>query len=254
MKHKLLFTFISVLLILQLGYSQDEKKNIVDADPGFLFGIDYGYNMGGGDLSDRFGNNLELGTKLSYILKNKNIHFGIKASYLFGDTVYQDVLENLRDENGFIIGVNGDYALVKLRQRGYELGAFFSKIFPLSSKNLRSGIRLDIGLNYFRHWIRLQDDYNTVAQFDDPYQTGYDRLTDGWGVNEFVGYHYQSNDRKLNFYGGFDFFQSFTNGRREYDFPSRSQLIGDRLDLMYGIKIGLILPIYIEASPDEIYY
>lgn len=254
-KIQILIFFIMILLISdQSLWSQSDSKMAIDEDPVFLFGLDYGFDIPGGDLAENFGLNLEVGTKFSYMLKNNNIHFGLKASYIFGDTVKQDVLANLRDENGFIIGVNGTYAQVKLRQRAYEVGAFISKIFPVSKKNLRSGIRIDLGLNYLRHWIRLQDDYNTIAQFDEPYNEGYDRLTSGFAINEFIGYHYMSKNRKLNFYGGFDLVQGFTTGKREYDYATQSTWTDQRMELLYGIKVGLILPIFMEARPEDIFY
>ena len=253
-KAQVYILFLISFIFAQSLWAQSEEKSLIDEDPVFLFGLDYGFNLPGGDFAENYGLNLELGSKLSYMLKNNNLHFGIKASYIFGDTVKQDVIENLRDANGFVIGVNGTYAQVKLRQRGYEVGAFVSKIFPLSKKNFRSGIRIDLGVNYLRHWIRLQDDFNTIAQFNDPYDKGYDRLTSGWAINEFIGYHYMSKNRKLNFYGGFDLVQGFTTGKREYDYATKSQWLDKRLDLLYGFKVGLILPIFMEARPDEIFY
>jgi hypothetical protein len=163
-------------------------------------------------------------------------------------------LTNLKDENGFIIGINGDYAQVKLRQRGFLVGAFISNIIPIGSVNERSGLRVDLGVNLMQHWIRLQDDYNTVAQFNDPYKKGYDRLTNGFALSEFIGYQYLSKNRRINLYGGLEFVQAWTKSRREYDFATQSQMLESRLDLLNGFKLGLILPIYIESQPDEIFY
>ena len=254
MRINLWITLIFILTILHPNLAQVDPASKLNEDAGVLIGLDYGYNLVGADMHDRFGNNLEFGTKLSYLFKNSTWNIGIKASYFFGDSVKQDVVENLRDINGFILGINGDYAQVKLRQRGFLVGAFISKIFAVGNVNSRSGIRLDLGLNLMQHWIRLQDDYNTVAQFNDPYNKGYDRLTNGFALSEFVGYQYLSKNKRVNLYGGFEFTQAWTRSRREYDFATQSQLLEGRLDLMNGLKVGIILPIYIESQPDEIYY
>lgn len=250
---------ISLLLLLVSTslsplWTQTEKSPQVDLDPGILIGLDYGYNIVGGDMKERFDNNLQVGAKVSYLFKNINFQVGLRGTYFFGDTVKQDVLAHLRDTNGHIIGINGDYAQVKLRQRGFDLGIFGSYVFPFKRINERSGLRIDLGVSLLQHWIRLQDDYNTVAQFDDPYQKGYDRLTNGLALNQFIGFQYLSTNRRVNFYAGFSFTQAWTESRRDYDFSSLSSDLGNRFDLMSGIKVGWILPIYMESQPDELFY
>jgi hypothetical protein len=254
MKISFCLSIIFLITFSQINYAQHTSKTKLDKDAGIMIGFDYGYNLVGKDMKTRFGNNLEFGSKASYMFKNSNWNLGLKASYFFGDTVKQDILTNLKDENGFIIGINGDYAQVKLRQRGFLVGAFISNIIPIGSVNERSGLRVDLGVNLMQHWIRLQDDYNTVAQFNDPYKKGYDRLTNGFALSEFIGYQYLSKNRRINLYGGLEFVQAWTKSRREYDFATQSQMLESRLDLLNGFKLGLILPIYIESQPDEIFY
>jgi len=241
------------LLCILPGYGQSELKK-QDEDAAFLFGIEYGFDLSGGDLKDRFGNCLEVGGRLGYLFRNSAFQAGIRASYYFGDTVKQDVLAHLIDANGHIIGINGDYASVKLRMRAYSFGVFASMVVPNTGMNARSGIRLDLGVNAFQHWIRLQDDYNTVAQFDDPYYKGYDRLSNGMAVSEFIGYQYMSRNRRINFYVGIELQQGFTQSRRDYDYATQSSETGLRLDLLHGIKAAWILPIFRESQPDQIYY
>ena len=259
MKHhypKSLLVFLLVAFSLSWGNLQGQQRDreIDPLNPATLICIDYGYNLVGGDLKDRFGNNLAIGGQVGWLFKNSGVQLGIKGNYFFGDTVKQDVLSHLRDANGYILGINGAYGKVKLRERGFELGIFASRVFSLPGLNPRSGIRIDLGGTFLQHWIRLQDDYNTVAQFDDPYDKGYDRLSNGFGLNEFIGYQYMSTDKRINFYAGFSFTQAWTKSRRDYDFNTMSSLDEDRLDLLSGIRVGWILPIYVETRPDEIFY
>jgi len=242
------------VLMAVLAMSQQKVEKQSDDDAAFLFGLEYAYDFAGGDMKARYGNNLDVGAKLSYLFKNTSFQLGLKANYLFGDTVKQDVLAHLRDGNGYILGVNGTYGQVKMRERGFQIGAFASNVFSFGKLNTRSGIRVDLGVDILQHWIRLQDDNNTVAQFDDPYDKGYDRLTNGFGLNEFIGFQYMSSNRRVNYYIGFDFSQAWTESRRDFDFATQSSLEGQRLDLLFGIKAGWILPVYRESQPEELFY
>jgi hypothetical protein len=250
--------YLNVFIIIFVLFVEVDAQRKIDRgvllDPGFLFGLDYGYNFAGGDLKDRFGNNLKVEANLSYIFKESGFAAGIRANYFFGDTVYQDVLAHLRDQNGHILGINGDYGQVKLRQRGFQTGFFAYNVFSFGNLNKRSGIKIDLGVSFIQHWIRLQDDYNTIAQFNDPYDKGYDRLTNGVALDEFIGFQYMSNNRRINFYAGFSFTQAWTQNRRDYDFASMSSLQEKRLDLMSGFKFGWILPVFLESQPEEIFY
>lgn len=251
---KYTLTLVLSIFILINAVAQHKIDKSSELDPGFLIGLDYGYNLVGGDLKDRFGNNLAVGGNVAYVFANSSFSLGVNANYFFGDTVYQDVIAHLRDDNGHLIGINGDYAQVKLRQRGFEVGLYGSQVFSLGSLNKRSGIRVDLGASLLQHWIRIQDDYNTVAQFDDPYQKGYDRLSGGLALDEFIGFQYLSNNRRINFYAGLTFTQAWTASLRDYDFATQSTLDEPRFDWLSGFKIGWVLPIYMESQPDEIYY
>ena len=59
----------------------------------------------------------------------------------------------------------------------------------------------------------------------------------------FVGYLFQSDWRLLKFYGGVEFTQGFTKNVRTYNFDTGGPEPAQRLDLMYGLKIGWIVPI-----------
>jgi hypothetical protein len=251
---KYTLTIVLSLFILINLLAQDKTDKSLNLDPGFLIGLDYGYKLVGGDMKERFGNHLAVGGNVAYVFKNTSFALGIGANYFFGDTVYQDVIAHLRDDNGHLIGINGDYAQVKLRQRGFEVGLFGSQVFSFASLNERSGIRIDLGASLLQHWIRIQDDYNTVAQFDDPYQKGYDRLTGGLAIDEFIGFQYLSDNKRINFYAGLSFSQAWTTSLRDYDFATQSSLDESRFELLSGFKVGWILPIYMESQPDEIYY
>jgi hypothetical protein len=232
-------------------YLQEERSNEGHV---LLANFLYGGHLPGGDLADRFGENSSAGGAVDFLTKS-NLIVGVQSNFYFGSNVHTDVLENLRDEEGAIFGDNGGIAELRLRQRGFYIGGHIGKIFPVSSTNARSGIRLTLGGGFFRHKIRIQDDPQVfVPTLSGDYKKGYDRLTNGFALTEFIGYQYLAKNRRINFLAGFEFTQGFTEGRRSFNFDTRTGDTGQRLDLMFGFRIGWTLPFYIGENPDEIRY
>ncbi|MCP3928456.1 MAG: hypothetical protein GY705_05075 [Bacteroidetes bacterium] len=249
---KFLFIPFIIVLSVQVSLSQEAAANSGNA---LLVKISYGAQRPGGHLSDRFGNNLNVGGGAEWITAKNNFLFGLDGGFLFGNTVKQDVLANLRTEEGSIISNDRVYANIELRERGIQLGVFVGKLFSLSNKNPRSGIRITVGGGLLQHKIRIQDDpIKTVSQLSGEYKKGYDRLTNGFALTEFIGYQILSANRQINFYAGFEFVQGFTKDRRDWDYYEQQKLEVDRLDQLYGFKVGWILPFYIGQNPEEIYY
>jgi hypothetical protein len=93
-----------------------------------------------------------------------------------------------------------------------------------------------------------------VPQLTGNYKKGYDRLTNGLAINEFIGYQMLSTNKRVNFYFGFEFTQGFTQSRRDFDFDTRSADTQKRFDSLMGIRAGWILPFYVGKGAAEIYY
>jgi hypothetical protein len=183
-----------------------------------------------------------------------NFFFGANVGFIFGDRVNEDGLfEGLSTSNGEIIGLDGLYAEVRVFERGYHLSAQFGKIFSFGSPNPNSGILVSAGPGFIQHKIRIEAVGNTVPALRDDYLKGYDRLTNGIELNEFVGFVLFGNKQLLNFYAGFEFIQAFTANRRDYNFNAPEEDGAEKVDLMYGFRIGWILPLY-KKKPAEFYY
>jgi len=219
-----------------------------------LYSATIGYHFPGGDLRDRFGRSFSAGSAVEWISKN-NLIYGIDGSIFFGNVVKEDVLANLRTEEGQIIGNTRSYADVVQRQRGFYFGAHFGKLFNIIKDQNRSGIRTTISLGLWQHKIRIQDDPQSfVTQLDKQYKKGYDRLTNGFTLNEFIGYQHLSPNRLINFYFGLDFYQGFTKNRRSFNFDTRMQDDRKRFDMKVGFKLGWSLPFYLGEDAEERYY
>ena len=244
---------LQVLILIPLfGFSQTENSNL---SPVILANFEFGYNMPGGDYANRFGNNLAAGGGVEYLTKKNNFLYGLHGTYYFGNEVKEDVLSNIRNNDGFLIGTNKINASVYLRQRAFYIGGSFGKIFSLNQYNPRAGIRASLGAGFFQQKIRIQEDPNSfVPIIANDYKQGWDRMSNGLGLRQFIGYQQLSLNGLVNFLIGFEFMQAFTQNRRPNDFKTMSKLDESRVELMYGVKIAWTLPFKIGVNADTIYY
>jgi hypothetical protein len=237
--------FLVCFLFISRAFSQTPKDTCLKMH---LVAFQMSAQMPGGDLTKRFGNNLSVG--LSYYYKtNKNWMFGIDPNYMFGKNIKEDVLAQLRTPEGEIITSDGNFSLLKLNERGWNITLSAGKIISKIGKtklgpNPNAGFVLMGGLGYLQHKINIFDEARNVPQVRDDYKKGYDRLTAGLSVKEFIGYAFFSNNRLLNFYGGFEFYQGLTKSLRSYNYDTMTSETSLRLDLLYGFRLGWVLPIY----------
>ncbi len=247
---KLLFSLILPLVLIKCIQAQVNPKDSVVFAP--LINVHYSYQIPGGDLSRRFGNNNSLGA--SFMIKDrKNWLYGIEGSFLFGSDVNEDPIAQYRVENNEVISEKGTYAYIAMMERGFYFKGNFGKIIPILGPNKNSGPMIMVGVGFIQHSIRYQVDRNTVPWLNDDYEKGYDRLTNGLLLSQFIGYRYFGNKRFLNFYIGYEFFQGFTKSRRSYNFDTQESDDENRQDLLQGVKVGWTIPLY-KKTPREFYY
>lgn len=243
---------ICTIFSLQLSAQNNNKKkqegNIL------LFTINYSFQRPAGDLSNRFGPSSAIGFS-GEILNKKNWILGVQSNLLFGTVVHEDVLASLRTPEGDIIGSDQSLASVVLRLRGTYSGVNVGKLFRISSKYERSGIRLTLGSGLLQHKIRIQDDNVSVPQIAGEYFKGYDRLTNGLAFSQFIGYEHLSKNRLVNFYAGFEIIEGFTKNRRDFNFDTMMKDDTSRMDMLISFKMGwAFMNFYVNDKPDEIYY
>lgn len=213
----------------------------------------YTFQIPGGDMKNRFGNNSNVGA--SFIIKDKkNYLYGFTGGFLFGDNVVENtILDGMKTANGTILNSEGLVADVYLYQRGFSFFGNFGKQFPIMSPNKNSGIYLIGGLGYIQHKIKIQDKGGSVPQLRDEFLNGYDRLTNGMALSEAIGYRYLGNRRLTNFYIEVEFVQGFTKNRRSFNYDTMSKDDSKRTDLLTGFKFGWTIPLY-KKVPREFYY
>ena len=103
-----------------------------------------------------------------------------------------------------------------------------------------------------QHKIRLEHQLNPIGQLEGEYLKGYDRLTNGLALTQFVGYLHSGNSRLVNFYVGLEATEGFTRGKRDLYFDTNQVDNDPRLDGLIGLRVGWILHVY-KRMPETYY-
>jgi hypothetical protein len=214
-------------------------------------GISYGYQLSAGDLVKRFGNNSSVALALDFKTK-KYWTFGINGSYFFGKDVKESLFDSIATPTGAIINRNGEFADVRLFERGFTTSLTAGRMFSFKKPNPNSGIVFSVGVGFIQHKIRIETIDNNAPQLSKEYKKGYDRLSNGFLLSQNLGYLYLSSNRLVNIYFGLECLEGFTQSRRSFDYDLMKQDTEKRLDILYGAKIAWILPLY-KRTPQEFY-
>jgi hypothetical protein len=214
--------------------------------------VGYGVHLPAGVLAQRFGLDNYLAGGVHYVTPQQWI-FGIDGGYFFGYDLKEDPLRKLRTPDGYLLGLDRENAFVTMDERGFMAGAMLGKVLPTTPKLPESGIRLSLTAGYMQHFIRIKDDNGTVPALGAEYLKGYDRLTGGAYITEFVGYQYVDNQGFMSLFAGFEFTQGFTKSLRTWQTDLMTADTRSRLDLLNGFRIAWRLPIRQKKSAD-IYY
>ncbi|MDD3877879.1 MAG: hypothetical protein PHT69_14755 [Bacteroidales bacterium] len=246
---KLLFTVFLFIFVSSLFAQIDvqEKKRILGAQANFS------YEFPGGDMALRFGSNANVGG--GFFLKTKsNFLFNLEGNYLFGEVINEDTLfHQIKTSGGYIVDGDGMYADVRTYERGFTIMAKAGRIFRIFNDNPNSGLALMIGGGFLQHKIRIENPGQTVPQINGDYKMGYDKLTNGPALSQYLGYVHYSDKRIFNFSFGFEFTQAFTKAYRNYDFDYMGKDLRSRIDLLYGIKLSWMIP-FNKRIPKNFYY
>jgi len=246
--------YILCLLIPLGGFSQtttDAKKEgtMIPSISAY-----YAYEFPAGDLANRFGNNHKVGAAFSLKFKNNWIMF-LDMGYMFGENLKEEaysILDGLKTDVGQITSQYGTPGNIMMSERGYTVMLKAGKIFPFLQTNANSGPLLTGGVGFLQHKIRIDNENNDVPQVSDEYKKGYDHLTNGFALNEFIGYQHYAKNKLMNFYIGVEFTQAFTKNRRTYNYNTMEYDNKSRLDILYSLKVGMVIP-FVRRMPKEFY-
>lgn len=243
---------VGLFLLTSVGLSA-QSWGRSNAGKAILFNFSYAPQLPLGELSERFGVSFSAGLSADYLTEN-NWLFGAQGQFIFGNRVQEDVLAGLRTEAGDIIGNDRSPADIQLRQRGNYYGLRVGRLIGLFKENPRSGLRIDLGAGLLQHRIRFQKDpFRSVPQLEGEYSKGYDRLTNGLALYQFIGYQVIGKRNSVNLIAGFEFIEGFTKNRRAFNFDTRTVDTDQRLDILAGFRIGFSLPMYLGNAEDVFY-
>jgi hypothetical protein len=232
------------------------QRNVKDSAIGItLIGVHYGGNWTGGDLAKRYGFMNNVGLNAGYKTK-KNFYCGLDASYLFGNNVRMTgIFDHLIDSFGNITDINGDIALVQVFARGFHANLSFGMVIPVLSPNKNSGIMVHAGAGYLLHFMRIETQEQVVPAIELDYKRGYDRMTTGFNLHQFIGYTFMANRGFYNFNAGFYMQEGFTKNRRDIFFDQPDVPVSKKtmIDLQYGFRVTWYIPVY-KRKPKDFYY
>ncbi len=244
-----LFLLLSATIFAQ----QDAEKEPVST---FIIGGTYSFQIPGADMAKRYGNNSTVGPIFLWKTKT-NWLFGADFNFLFSKNVknVDSITKFMTTSTGDVISPDG-YAFDVLpffHERGFTVGLKFGKLIPAFKINPNTGFLLmgSVGMIYHRTQIVVED--YEIPQLEGDYAKGYDRLSIGPSISQFIGFFYMGNSRMVNFYAGFEFTEGWTKSIRDYDFALQRKDDKTNFDFLFGIKAGWMFPLF-GRKPREFYY
>lgn len=253
-KLSLLLSIFALITIntKELKSQTSPKDSIISS---FLIETNLGFHLPGGDLAKRYGESSTGGFGLLYKTK-KNFLFGVEYNLLFGSKVKieEELFKNIMTSEGFVIDGDGLYAEIYTYERGFHTSAKVGKIFPLFGPNDNCGPFITFGVGMLQHRIKIVNMDNTAPAVGVDFRKGYDRMTSGISLHQQIGYFNIGNKKAFSFATSFESIQAFTLPRRPYQYdlmgPEENKT---RIDLMFGVRLTWMVPIYRQAS-DGFYY
>lgn len=229
-----------------------QKKDDPFSNKIFNFQFTYNAQSPYGDWAKMYGLSHALGFGVNYKTIN-NWHFSLEGNFMLSENLKTAVnLINLTNSNGNSINTNnGTPSNLSISMRGWSGFAKVGKIFPMSRLNKNHGFIIQLGAGFLTHYINFSIPQENVAQLNENFQRGYDKLHGGFAMNQFVGYYFQGQNRLTNFFVGFDFTQAFTKNLRGYNYDENRFDNASKQDNIVAFRAGWMIPIYLSNKGDE---
>ncbi len=250
---------VILLMLPLLTFAQKKKKDKEEATRIWNIEFKLAYDVPFADMAVRFGNSFRIGAGIKLKTKS-NWTFGAENMFIVGGAVKEPgLMQNLLTNNQGIINLFGEELTPGIFQRGYIIGVQAGKVLPYLNMNPNSGLTAQTGIGFMQYKINLFDEDNNLSPLlTDPntgldYKKGYDRLTNGIYLKQFLGYTHYSANKRINFVTGFDFIYAFNQGRRDYLFDVQKPGNEKRTDILIGYNFTWVIPIY-KKNTEETYF
>jgi|GEM_PF-1127719 hypothetical protein len=233
-------------------YKKPKKK--FDASSAVLIAFDYDAQFPFGHVAQRFGFDNLFCAELLYKTK-KNWLVGGNGGFIYGSDSKQNyVFSKIATSTGMFITQYNDLTSIKPEEHGFNVQFTFGKIIPLVEKFPDAGLLFMGGFGAISDRIAVSVKAAELPQLSPEYRKGYDRMCAGPVGSVFLGGTYMGRRKYLNCYGGFQADLSYTINERPYDFYTMGKLNDKGTDLFLGIKIGWIIPVFLQTSEKEFFY
>jgi hypothetical protein len=243
---KFTILFILCFAITNYAIAQDDLfgKDKSPTNKGFIIGVNFHLDFPAADMAKRFGNSIRVGPSVQYKTA-KNYFIGFTWELLNGGNIKEDsLLSNITDASGQVLNQAGQKIGLSILERGYTMGVQFGKLFNVSKHNGDNGILWMNTIGFIQHKINIYNKDNAVPQLKSDYLKGYDRLSNGLYIEEYLGYAVFAKNELINFHVGVSCLLGFTQGRRDYLYDVMRPGIEKRTDVLMGLHIGWYIPIF----------
>ena len=241
MTRKLLFSIFAITFYLS-GFSQAMLRDTSIQIISFQFG--YGSFLTAANMDEKanllhnFGPSLSFKTSNNWLIQSHlNLFLGHKS-------LENETANMVFSEIGLPINSEGLLEEVGSRFQGFAVCFDVGKLIIPSDYNKNSGLWLSAGLGFIQHRLKFVYGGQLVTQLEEPYVKGYDRLTNGLLINQFIGYRRYSNKNNFNYTIGIEINEGLTQNRRSWNYDTFDPMNEARLDMYYGLKFNVILPFY----------
>ena len=233
-------------------YKKPKKK--FDPSSAVLIAFDYTAQFPFGHVAQRFGFDNLFCAQLLY-KTNKNWLVGGNGGFIYGTNSKQNyVFSGIANSTGQFITQYNDLTQIRPEEHGFNVQFTFGKIVPLVEKFPDAGLLFMGGFGVVSDKIAVSIKAMELPQLSPEYRKGYDRMCAGPVASVFLGGTYMGRKKFLSGYAGFEADLSYTINQRPYDFYSMGKLKDQGVDLFLGVKVGWIIPIFLQTSEKEFFY
>lgn len=254
MKIAIKHALVVLSLVLAVSTADAQQSTVFKPKQGYLIDVSYNIQSPSGNLADRFGWNSALGFGARHKFESGWM-VGAQYNWMFGNNVLDTTLfSGILGPSSVIIDKDGFPSEVRLNQRGHVGTLNGGRLFPVLKNNKNSGIYIEAGVGFLFHRIDVFASTVTVPQITGDYEKGYDKLTGGLNLSQFIGYQHLDPKKQVNFQVGFSFQQAFTKSLRTIDFDTRAYDDTKRQDFLRGFRVGITVPVYTKRPDEEQFF
>lgn len=164
-----------------------------------------------------------------------------------GDVREDSILRHITTPDGFLISDDGVLSGYRQSAQGFIIPLSVGKIIRQGA-NPNSGIYVEAGAQFLQHRIGFYPENGPITAIAGENRKGYDRLTNGLGLRQGIGYMVLSSSGYFNMSFGVECSQHFTQSRRSINTDTGLRESARRTDILAGAYVSWMWLIYPKAA------